>query len=99
MPLSRPEPLAETHDLNDFFSGVSSLADWLPSSKRPSGSETTRYDPPHSAATLSDAQAYLARRAHRNQAGLEAANRPRRERTVVVSCENGTAERAMTDTE
>jgi predicted N-acetyltransferase YhbS len=29
MPLSRPEPLADAHELNDFFSGVSSLDDWL----------------------------------------------------------------------
>lgn len=29
MPLSRPEPLAEIHELNDFFSGVSSLDEWL----------------------------------------------------------------------
>jgi GNAT superfamily N-acetyltransferase len=27
--LSRPEPLADLHDLNDFFCGVSSLDDWL----------------------------------------------------------------------
>ena len=35
MPLSRPEPLAETHELNDFFSGVSSLDDWLKRRARP----------------------------------------------------------------
>jgi GNAT superfamily N-acetyltransferase len=35
LPLSRPEPLAETHDLNDFFSGVSSLDDWLKRRARP----------------------------------------------------------------
>jgi GNAT superfamily N-acetyltransferase len=29
VPLSRPEPLADGHELNDFFSGVSSLDDWL----------------------------------------------------------------------
>ena len=29
MPLSRPEPLADAHELNDFFSGVGSLDDWL----------------------------------------------------------------------
>jgi GNAT superfamily N-acetyltransferase len=29
VPLSRPEPLAETHELEDFVSGVSSLDDWL----------------------------------------------------------------------
>ncbi len=29
MPLSWPEPLADTHELNDFFSGVGSLDDWL----------------------------------------------------------------------
>ena len=29
MPLSRPEPLADAHELNDFFSGVASLDDWL----------------------------------------------------------------------
>jgi len=29
MPLTRPEPLAEIHELNDFFSGVTSLDDWL----------------------------------------------------------------------
>ena len=34
MPLSRPEPLADVHELNDFFSGVASLDDWL---KRPAG--------------------------------------------------------------
>jgi GNAT superfamily N-acetyltransferase len=29
VPLSRPEPLADVHALNDFFSGVTSLDDWL----------------------------------------------------------------------
>lgn len=29
MPLSRPEPLNDLHDLNDFFCGVASLDDWL----------------------------------------------------------------------
>lgn len=29
MPLSRPEPLTDVHELNDFFSGVASLDDWL----------------------------------------------------------------------
>jgi GNAT superfamily N-acetyltransferase len=29
MPLSRPEPLADQHEINDFFSGVGSLDDWL----------------------------------------------------------------------
>jgi predicted N-acetyltransferase YhbS len=29
MPLTRPEPLAEIHELNDFFSGIASLDDWL----------------------------------------------------------------------
>ena len=29
MPLSRPEPLTEAHDLTTFNSGVSSLDDWL----------------------------------------------------------------------
>jgi predicted N-acetyltransferase YhbS len=29
MPLTRPEPLAEIHELNDFFCGVTSLDDWL----------------------------------------------------------------------
>lgn len=29
MPLSRPEPLADAHELNDFFCGVDSLDDWL----------------------------------------------------------------------
>jgi GNAT superfamily N-acetyltransferase len=29
VPLSRPEPLSDAHELNDFFSGVSSLDDWL----------------------------------------------------------------------
>ena len=29
MPLSRPEPLADAHELNDFFSGVASLDEWL----------------------------------------------------------------------
>jgi GNAT superfamily N-acetyltransferase len=29
MPLTQPEPLAEIHELNDFFSGVTSLDDWL----------------------------------------------------------------------
>jgi GNAT superfamily N-acetyltransferase len=29
VPLSRPEPLADGHELNEFFSGVSALDDWL----------------------------------------------------------------------
>jgi GNAT superfamily N-acetyltransferase len=29
VPLSPPEPLADTHELNDFFCGVDSLDDWL----------------------------------------------------------------------
>jgi GNAT superfamily N-acetyltransferase len=29
LPLTRPEPLSDLHELNDFFSGVSSLDDWL----------------------------------------------------------------------
>ena len=29
MPLSPPTPLADLHELNDFFSGVPSLDDWL----------------------------------------------------------------------
>ena len=29
MPLTRPEPLADTHDLADFNSGAASLDDWL----------------------------------------------------------------------
>jgi GNAT superfamily N-acetyltransferase len=29
VPLSRPEPLSETHELADFSSGVGSLDDWL----------------------------------------------------------------------
>jgi GNAT superfamily N-acetyltransferase len=29
MPLTRPEPLVDIHELNDFFSGVPSLDDWL----------------------------------------------------------------------
>jgi GNAT superfamily N-acetyltransferase len=29
VPLSRPAPLAEAHELGDFFSGVDSLDDWL----------------------------------------------------------------------
>lgn len=29
MPLTRPEPLADTHDLADFTSGVASLDEWL----------------------------------------------------------------------
>jgi GNAT superfamily N-acetyltransferase len=29
VPLSRPEPLADAHELNDFVSGVGSLDDWL----------------------------------------------------------------------
>ena len=32
---SRPEPLADTHDLTDFDSGVSSLDDWLRRRARP----------------------------------------------------------------
>ena len=35
MPVSRPEPLAETHELNDFVSVVSSLDDWLKRRARP----------------------------------------------------------------
>lgn len=29
MPLTRPEPLSDLHELNDFFCGVGSLDDWL----------------------------------------------------------------------
>jgi GNAT superfamily N-acetyltransferase len=29
MPLTRPEPLADIHELNDFFCGITSLDDWL----------------------------------------------------------------------
>lgn len=29
MPLSRPEPLSDAHELDEAFSGVSSLDDWL----------------------------------------------------------------------
>ena len=29
MPLSPPEPLSDTHELNDFVCGVASLDDWL----------------------------------------------------------------------
>jgi hypothetical protein len=29
VPLSRPEPLSDAHELDEFFSGVSSLDDWL----------------------------------------------------------------------
>jgi hypothetical protein len=29
VPLTRPEPLADLHELNDFFCGVDSLDDWL----------------------------------------------------------------------
>jgi GNAT superfamily N-acetyltransferase len=29
VPLTRPEPLADIHELNDFFCGVNSLDDWL----------------------------------------------------------------------
>lgn len=29
MPLLRPEPLGDLHELNDFFSGVATLDDWL----------------------------------------------------------------------
>ena len=29
MPLSRPEPLNDLHELSDFFCGVASLDDWL----------------------------------------------------------------------
>jgi GNAT superfamily N-acetyltransferase len=29
LPLSRPEPLSDLHELDDFISGVSSLDDWL----------------------------------------------------------------------
>lgn len=35
MPLSAPEPLNDAHELNDFFSGVSSLDDWLKRRARP----------------------------------------------------------------
>ena len=35
MPLSRPEPLNDAHELNDFFCGVSSLDDWLKRRARP----------------------------------------------------------------
>src|SRR6202453_297621 len=35
MPLTRPEPLAEIHELNDFFSGIASLDDWLKRRARP----------------------------------------------------------------
>ncbi len=29
MPLTAPEPLADAHDLAEFYSGVPSLDDWL----------------------------------------------------------------------
>jgi GNAT superfamily N-acetyltransferase len=29
VPLSRPEPLGDLHEINDFFCGVASLDDWL----------------------------------------------------------------------
>lgn len=35
MPLSRPEPLADIHAVNDFSSGVDSLDDWLKRRARP----------------------------------------------------------------
>lgn len=35
MPLSRPEPLADIHELNDFLSGVDTLDDWLKRRARP----------------------------------------------------------------
>jgi GNAT superfamily N-acetyltransferase len=35
LPLTRPEPLAEGHDLSGFASGVSSLDDWLKRRARP----------------------------------------------------------------
>jgi GNAT superfamily N-acetyltransferase len=35
LPLTRPEPLAEIHDLDGFDSGVSSLDDWLKRRARP----------------------------------------------------------------
>lgn len=35
MPPSRPEPLNDSHELNDFFCGVGSLDDWLKRRARP----------------------------------------------------------------
>ena len=35
MPLSRPEPLADAHELNDFLCGVASMDDWLKRRARP----------------------------------------------------------------
>ena len=35
MPLSRPEPLNDAHELNDFFCGIASLDDWLKKRARP----------------------------------------------------------------
>jgi GNAT superfamily N-acetyltransferase len=35
VPLSRPEPLADLHELKDSFSGVDSLDDWLKRRARP----------------------------------------------------------------
>ncbi|MCU4160199.1 GNAT family N-acetyltransferase [Acidiphilium sp. AL] len=35
MPLSRPEPLADHHELGDFFSGTDSLDEWLKRRARP----------------------------------------------------------------
>jgi GNAT superfamily N-acetyltransferase len=35
VPLSRPEPLADIHELNVFLSGVDSLDDWLKRRARP----------------------------------------------------------------
>ena len=35
MPLRQPEPLADTHELGDFCSGVTSLDDWLKRRARP----------------------------------------------------------------
>jgi GNAT superfamily N-acetyltransferase len=35
VPLSRPEPLNDAHELNDFFCGIASLDDWLKKRARP----------------------------------------------------------------
>jgi hypothetical protein len=47
VPLLRPEPLNDAHELSDFFCGIASLDDWLKKrgAPRKRHSETGRFSP------------------------------------------------------